>query len=72
MLVSLQVADEHEGVVVLDLLHGGLGGQRMLDHVVSVHLVPGWSGLPWILGGPGGTEGLGPVELDTGSHLEAG
>merc|ERR1719222_1098144 len=27
VLVSFDVADEDQGVVVLDLLHGGLGGQ---------------------------------------------
>ena len=37
MLVGLDVADEDQGVVVLDLLHGGLGSQGVLDDIVSVH-----------------------------------
>ena len=37
VLVGLDVADEDQGVVVLDLLHGGLGRQGVLDDVVSVH-----------------------------------
>merc|ERR1712071_464041 len=69
MLVSLEVADEDERVIILDLLHGRLGGQRVLDHVVSIHLVPRRSRLPRVLGSTGGTESLGPVELDTGSNL---
>ena len=36
VLVGLDVADEDEGVVVLDLLHGGLGGQGVLDDVVGI------------------------------------
>ncbi len=39
MLVGLEVAHEDQGVVVLDLLHGGLGRQGVLDDVVSVHPV---------------------------------
>jgi len=37
VLVSLDVHDEDEGVVVFDLLHRGLGRQRMLDDVVCIH-----------------------------------
>ena len=37
VLVGLDVADEDEGVVVLDLLHRRLGRQGVLDDVVSVH-----------------------------------
>ena len=36
MLIGLDVADEDEGVVVLNLLHGGLGGQGVLDDVVGI------------------------------------
>ena len=69
MLVGLDVADEDQGVVVLDLLHGRLGGQGMLDDVVSIHAVPAGSRLARVLGGPGRPEGLWPVELDTGPDL---
>ena len=54
MLVGLDVADEDKGVVVLDLLHGGLGGQRVLDDGVGVHLVPLGSGLAGVLRVPAG------------------
>lgn len=37
MLVGLDITDEYQGVVVLDLLHGRLSGQRVLDDVVSIH-----------------------------------
>ena len=69
MLVSFDVADEDQGVVVLDLLHGRLGGQGVLDDVVSIHAVPAGSRLARVLGGSGGPEGLWPVELDTGPDL---
>ena len=69
VLVGLDVADEDQGVVVLDLLHGRLGGQGVLDDVVSIHAVPAGSRLARVLGGPGRPEGLWPVELDTGPDL---
>ena len=69
MLVGLDVADEDQGVVVLDLLHGRLGGQGVLDDVVSIHAVPAGSRLARVLGGPGRPEGLWPVELDTSPDL---
>ena len=37
MLVSLDVDDENESVVVFDFLHRGFSGQRVLDDVVSIH-----------------------------------
>lgn len=52
MLVGLNVADEHQSVVVLNLLHGGLSGQRVLDDGVSIHLIPLGSGFPGVLGVP--------------------
>lgn len=69
MLVCLDVTDEDEGVVILDLLHGRLGGERVLDDVVGVHLVPARCGLPGVLGSTGRAEGLGAVELDAGADL---
>ncbi len=39
MLVGFDVTNEDESVVVLDLFHGGLGRQRMLNDVVSIHPV---------------------------------
>ena len=52
VLVGLDVADEDQGVVVLDLLHGRLSGQRVLDDGVSIHLIPLGGRLPGVLGVP--------------------
>ena len=38
-LVGLQVNNENEGVVVLDFLHGRLGGERKFDHAVAVNFL---------------------------------
>ena len=65
----LNVADEDEGVVVLNLLHGGLSGEGMLDDVVGIHAVPARGGLARVLWGPNRPEGLRSVELDAGAHL---
>jgi hypothetical protein len=35
-LVGLNVDDEYKGVVLLNLLHGALGVQRVNDHLVLV------------------------------------
>merc|ERR1712064_117476 len=69
VLVGLDVTDEDKGVVLLNLLHGGLSGQRVLDDGVGIHLVPLGSGLTRVLGVPGSPEGFGPVELDASSDL---
>ena len=52
VLVGLDVTNEDQGVVVLNLLHGGLSGQRVLDYGVSIHLIPLWGGLAGVLGVP--------------------
>ena len=64
VLVGLDVADEDEGVVVLDLLHGALGGQGVLDDVVSVRVAPLGPRLPGVLGVTRRTEGVWPSEQD--------
>ena len=38
-LIGLAVYDEHEGVVILDLLHGGLSGQWIFDNSVFIELI---------------------------------
>ena len=70
IFAHLNVANEDQSVVVLDLLHGRLGGQGVLDDVVSIHAVPAGSRLARVLGGSGRPEGLWPVELDTGPDLQ--
>ena len=37
VFVGFGVNNKDQGVVVLNLLHGRLGGQGMLDDIVSVH-----------------------------------
>ena len=69
MLVCLDVTDEDKGVVVLNLLHGRLSGQGVLDDVVGIHAVPARGRLARVLGSPCGSEGLWPVELYAGSNL---
>ena len=70
MFVSFDVTDEDEGVVVLDLLHGRLSGERVLDDVVGVHPVPAGGRLARVLRSPGWAEGLWTVELHAGPHLQ--
>jgi len=38
-LVGLEVHDEDQGVVVLNLLHGRFGGERVFDNPVLIKLV---------------------------------
>ena len=70
MFVSFDVADEDKGVVVLNLLHGRLSGQGVLDDVVGIHAVPAWGGLARVFRSSGRPEGLWPVELHTSSDLQ--
>ena len=70
MFVSFDVAYEDKGVVVLNLLHGRLSGQGVLDDVVGIHAVPAWGGLARVLRSSGRPEGLWPVELHTSSDLQ--
>lgn len=59
-LVGLDVDDEDEGVVVLDLLHGRLGVERVDDRAVGVHAGGVDDRLAGVLGLAGKREGLGP------------
>lgn len=61
-LVGLDVDDEYKGVVLLDLLHGALGVERVdedLGGIVSRLVV---NRLAWVPGSAGELEGLGTVE----------
>ena len=68
-LVGLDVDDEHEGVGVLDELHGRFGGEGVLDdgELVEGVLLGGGSG--GVLGLAG--EGVGAVEVDLGVNSGA-
>merc|ERR1712038_1483721 len=69
ILVALGVNDEDQGVVVFDLLHGGLGGQGELDDGELVVAGPRGDGLGRALGVAGQLEGAGPLEVDRGPDL---
>lgn len=68
-LVALQVDDEHQRVVLLDLLHGGLGVQGVLDGPELVHPRQVVDRFTRVSRGSGQGEGLGSVERDRGSDL---
>ena len=65
-LVGGDVDNEHQSVVLLNLLHGGLGGQGVLDHVEllgALHRLLHGAGE---LGGTGELQGLGLEEVNLG------
>ena len=61
-LVGLDVDDEDECVVLLDLLHGALGVERVDDDLVLIEAGDVRYGLSLVLGCAGELEGLGAVE----------
>lgn len=79
-LVGLDVDDEDQGVVLLNLLHGALGVERVDDYLVLVEARQVRDRLAGVLGGPRQLQGLGTVEaggvagLDplVGVHLLSG
>lgn len=68
-LVRLDVDNEDEGVVLLDLLHGGLGVQGVNDDPVLVEPRSMVDGLAGVFGLARELEGLGAVESDRGADL---
>jgi hypothetical protein len=68
-LVGLDVDNEDEGVVLLDLLHGGLGVQGVQNNTVEVQSGTVGNGNAGVLGGPRELEGLGAVEGRGGADL---
>ena len=67
MFVGFGVNNKDQGVVVvLNLLHGRLGGQGMLDDIVSVHPAPLRCGFPRIFRISSRPECPGPVEVNRG------
>ena len=68
-LASPLVDDEDEGVVLLDLLHGGLGGEWVLKDRIPVE--PVWAGavLAWVLALTRLGESLWKVETNVGTDL---
>lgn len=69
MLVRLEVDLEHQGVGVLDLLHGGLSGNGRDNNLVGIHsgvVGHGLSGVAW---GSSQLQGLGQPEGGASSDL---
>lgn len=68
-LVRLHIYDEHQGVVLLDLLHRALGVQRVNDNLVVIEtglMRDGFAGIFWR---PRELEGLGSVESGRRANL---
>lgn len=70
-LVSADVDDEDDGVVVFDHLHGALGGKRVFDDLMIIELWLLGQGFPWVLRIAVELERFWPVELDRGPGLPA-
>jgi hypothetical protein len=68
-LVGLDVDNEDEGVVLLNLLHGGLGVQGVQNNLVEVQSGAVVDRHAGVLGGPRQLEGLGAVESGRGVDL---
>jgi len=69
VLVSLNVDDEDEGVVVFNLLHCRLGGEWVDNDGILVKLASLGYTLAWVLWCTGKTLGLGKVEVDALANL---
>ena len=69
VFVGFGVNNKDQGVVVLNLLHGRLGGQGMLDDIVSVHPAPLRCGFPRIFRISSRPECPGPVEVNRGPEF---
>merc|ERR1711911_563456 len=63
-LVGLEVDDEDEGVVIFNLLHGGLSRQRIANDGISVHAISVGRALLGELWSPFESQGLRTTELD--------
>lgn len=68
-LVGLDIDDEDEGVVLLDLLHGALGVERVDDDLVLIQTGLMGNRLAEVLGRAREPEGLGAVEGRRGANL---
>jgi len=68
-LVGLKIDDEDEGVVVLDLLHGGFGGERVADDRIGVHAISVRCTILGELGRSLEPQSLRATELDGSSHF---
>merc|ERR1739848_980733 len=68
-LVGLDVDNEDKGVVLLHLLHGALGVERLDDNLVLIETGQVRDRLAGVLGSTRGDEGLGAVERGAQADL---
>lgn len=68
-LVGLDINDENKGVVLLNLLHGALGVERVDDDLVLIETRLRRNGLSEVLGVAGELESLRLVEGRRGADL---
>ena len=68
-LVSLDINEEDQGVVLLNLLHGRLGVKRGLKNLVLIQARNVGDGLASVLGVTSQLQGLGTVEGGRGTDL---
>jgi hypothetical protein len=61
-LVGLDINNENQGVVLLNLLHGALSVERVLDDLVLIETRLVRDGLAWVFWLAGELESLGAVE----------
>jgi len=69
LLISPDVDNKYQSVIIFDLLHGRLRGERILEHLIMVQFIPGRGAEARILGRAGSLQSLGPVERYRGSLL---
>lgn len=69
VLVSLDANLQNQGVSVLNLLDGGLGGKWGLDDLVGIQSVVVWDGLSGVSWRSGQLQSLWQSEGGVGSHL---
>ena len=68
-LVGLRVDDEDQGVVLLDLLHGALGVERVNDDLAGIEARLVFDRFAGVLRGARELQGLGKVEGGALSHF---
>jgi hypothetical protein len=71
-LVSLDINEEDESVIIFELLHCGLGVERLTNDAVLIHAGSMGNRLAGVLGDTSKSESLGQVEGGGGADLALG
>ncbi len=69
VLVSLDVNNKNQGVIVFNFLHSRFSCQWVFDDVMGIHPAAFWNGLPGILGVSGRPEGPWTVKMHRCANL---